>query len=112
MAAPVRAFVVAVVVACSLGLLTGCDLIGAFSDSSQHSGPIAAEVEAALGKKPTVFFAGKGQAMAVTMAFMEPPEATLPEIEKVARAAVVHELKDDPGMLMIQVMFLKLDKPS
>ena len=50
--------------------------------------------------------------MAVTMAFMEPPEATLPEIEKVARAAVVHELKDDPGMLMIQVMFLKLDKPS
>jgi len=89
----------------SLWLLTGCDMVGQMAESSAHATPIEAEIEGAAGKKPQVFSAGTGPILVVTVLFSEVPSLTVPDLEAIARAAIVREFQKEPTSLTISFVY-------
>ena len=89
-------------------LLAGCDRASQIKESMVHARPIEAEMEKAVGKRPKVFSAETAGILVVTVQFSEIPEIPVASIEKIARAAVVHEFKTEPTMLSISFVFNKL----
>jgi hypothetical protein len=77
------------------------------AESSTHAGPIEAEIEAAVGKKPQVFSAATGPVLVVTVNFAEVPALPVPSLEAIARAAVVHEFKKEPTTLTLAFVYQK-----
>ena len=87
--------------------LAGCDIAGQISDSMAHAPPIAAEIERAVGAKPEVFGGTAAGQFFATVQYSEVPSLSVPEIEAIARAAIVREYHKEPAMLTISFVYQK-----
>ncbi|HEY2559940.1 MAG TPA: hypothetical protein VGI48_09565 [Caldimonas sp.] len=90
-----------------VSLLAGCDIASQMEESASHAIPIEAEIESAVGKKPTVISVSTGPILVVTVQFSEVPSLLVPSIEAIARAAIVREFKKEPDMLTIAFVYEK-----
>ena len=114
MRAPLRSSLVLafVVVAAMLTSLAGCDMFDAaevLAESKKHEGPIADEIERAVGKRPSVVSVDRHDLLIVTVSFSEPPPSTpVPELEAVSRTAIVREFKHEPKSLTISFVYQDL----
>ena len=111
MRAGFRASVVAsTAVLASVPLVVSCNFVDAassFAESQKHAGPIETEIERAVGKRPSVISAGSGKILVTTVTFSEVPATPVPELEPIARAAIVREYKKQPYSLTISFQFQK-----
>jgi hypothetical protein len=94
-----------IVLASWVSLLAGCDMVSSMADSAAHAGPIEAEIELAVGKKPGVFSSSTGPILVVMVQFSEVPALPVPAIEAIAREAIVHEFKKEPQSLTISFVY-------
>ena len=88
--------------------LAGCDMVSSMKESMAQSNEAAAAIEKQVGSRPQVGFNyNNGSFTAVTVQFVAVPSASLPEVEKIARAAVVAAFKKEPENLVISFVFKK-----
>jgi hypothetical protein len=69
-----------IVLASLVSLLAACDMASRMADSAAHAGPIEAEIELAVGKKPDVISSGAGPILVVMVQFAEVPGLPVPAI--------------------------------
>jgi len=88
--------------------MSGCDMVSSMKESMAQSDDAAAAIEKQVGTKPQVGFSyNNGSFTAVTVQFAAMPTVSLPEVEKIARAAVVAAFKKEPENLVISFVFKK-----
>lgn len=96
----------AVLVAASA--LVACDVASQIKDGLAHSSAASETIEKQVGKKPEIGFNyNNGSFSQATVQFSEAPAMPLPELEKVVRAALVSEFKDEPAQLIIAFAYPK-----
>jgi hypothetical protein len=89
-------------------LVSGCDMASQIKDGVAHSTAAAEAIEQQVGKKPEIGFNyNNGSFSQAPVQFWEVPATPLPELEKIARAAVRNEFKDEPASLVIAFRFPK-----
>jgi hypothetical protein len=88
--------------------LSSCDMVSSMKESVAQSNEAAVAIEKQVGAKPQVGFNyNNGSFTAVTVQFATMPSASLAEVEKIARAAVVAAFKKEPENLVISFVFKK-----
>jgi len=88
--------------------LSSCDMVSSMKESMAQSDEAAASIEKQVGTRPQVGFNyNNGAFTAVTVQFMALPSASLPDVERIARAAVVAAFKQEPENLVISFVFKK-----
>lgn len=92
--------------------LAGCDMASQISDSMTHGPPIASEIERAVGTKPEVFGGNAAGMFFANVQFSEVPAMPVPDIETIARAAIVREYHKEPEMLTISFVYQKKSSPG
>ena len=105
MRAAFRSTVVPVLaIVASLPLLAGCDFFdvaASLAESNRHAGPIEAEIEQAVGKRPRVVSADSATILVTTVTFSDVPATPVAAMEPIVRAAIVREYKKEPYSLTI-----------
>ncbi len=110
MAPTLRSAMFVVLALLCLSLLAGCDVAQSMAESAKHEGPIAQEIENAVGKRPVVVSVHSVGYLVVNVQFTDVPSVPVSTIEAIARAAVVHEFEAEPEMLTIGFVYQKLPK--
>ena len=88
--------------------LCSCDMVSSIKEGIAQSEEAAAAIEKQVGTKPQVGFNyNNGSFTAATVQFQSIPSASLPEVEKIARAAVVAAFKSEPESLVVSFVFKK-----
>ena len=88
--------------------LPGCDMVSQVKEGINQSTAAAEAIEKQIGAKPEVGFNyNNGSLTTVTVQFHQAPTTPLPEIERVARSAVVEAFKNEPGSLVIAFVYEK-----
>jgi hypothetical protein len=88
--------------------LGGCDMVAAVKDGIAQSDAAATAIEKQVGVKPQVGFSyHNGSFTAATVQFPSIPSASLPEVEKVSRKAVISSFKGEPESLVVSFVFKK-----
>lgn len=88
--------------------LCGCDMVAAVKDGMAQSEAAATAIEKQVGVKPQVGFSyHNGSFTAATIQFPSVPSASLPEVEKVSRKAVLASFKGEPESLVVSFVFKK-----
>ena len=99
---------IAVALMVSASMLIACDVVSQVKDGLAHSTAASESIEKQVGKRPEVGFNyNNGSFTQATVQFSEAPAMPLPELEKVVRAAVVAEFKDEPANLVIAFTYPK-----
>jgi hypothetical protein len=92
----------------ALWLFAGCDMVSQMQDGMTRSAAVAESIQRQVGKKPQVGFNfHNGSFTQATVQFADVPSTPLPELEKIVRAAVVSEFKDEPLSLVIAFTYPK-----
>lgn len=100
-----RRFVVLAALSMSLG---GCNVVSAVKEGMEQSEAAAASIEKQVGVKPDVGFNFQnGSFTSATIVFNSVPSASLPELEKISRKAVVASFKSEPERLVVSFVFKK-----
>jgi hypothetical protein len=87
-------------------VLCGCDMASSIQEGMAQSEQAAAAIEKQLGNKPEVGFNyHNGSFTAATVQFRVVPSVSLPEVEKISRAAVVAAFKKEPESLVVSFVF-------
>lgn len=103
----IRKLIAWALISLSLG---GCDMVAAVKDGMAQSKAAATAIEKQVGVKPQVGFSyHNGSFTAATMQFPAVPSASLPEVAKVSRKAVVASFKGEPENLVVSFVFKKSD---
>jgi hypothetical protein len=85
-----------------------CDMLSQVKDGVAHSSAAAESIEKQVGKRPQVGFSyNNGSFTQATVQFAEAPPTPLPALEKIVRAAVVKEFKEEPATLVIAFSYPK-----
>jgi len=101
----VRKLIALAVISLSLG---ACDMAAAIKDGITQSEAAAASIEKQVGVKPQVGFSyHNGSFTAATIQFPSIPSASLPEVEKITRKAVLESFKGEPENLVVSFVFKK-----
>jgi hypothetical protein len=88
----------------------GCDMVSSVKEAMAQSEVAAAAIEKQLGTKPNVGFNySNGVFTAATVQFQTPPSASLADVEKVSRSAVLLAFKKEPQNLVVSFVFTKKD---
>ena len=88
--------------------LAACDMVGQVKDGLAHSTAASESIAKQVGKKPEIGFNyNNGSFSQATVQFDDAPAMPLPELEKVVRAAVVTEFKEEPSLLVIAFSYAK-----
>ena len=89
-------------------LVAGCDMVSQIKDGMAHSTAAAEAIEKQVGKRPEIGFNyNNGSFSQATVQFSDAPATPLPELEKIVRAAVRNEFKDEPASLVIAFQYPK-----
>jgi len=100
-----RRFIVLATLSTSLG---GCNMVNAVKEGIEQSEAAASSIEKQVGVKPDVGFNFQnGSFSAATVVFSSVPSASLPELEKISRKAVVSSFKSEPERLVVSFVFKK-----
>lgn len=100
-----RRFVVLAALSIALG---GCNVVNAVKEGMEQSEAAASSIEKQVGVKPDVGFNFQNGAFtAATIVFNSVPSASLPELEKISRKAVVASFKSEPERLVVSFVFKK-----
>lgn len=87
-------------------VLCGCDMVSSIKEGMAQSEEAAAAIEKQVGVRPQVGFNyNNGSFTAATVQFASVPAASLAEVEKVSRAAVVAAFKKEPETLVVSFVF-------
>jgi hypothetical protein len=88
--------------------LAGCDATSSFTNAMAQSTDAATSIEKLVGVKPDVGFNyHNGSLAVVTVQFRAVPSASITELEKVVRGAVVKAFKSEPANLVVAFLFAK-----
>ena len=100
-----RRFTVLAALSMSLG---GCNVVNEVKEGIAQSEEVAASIEKQVGVKPQVGFNYQnGTFTTATIQFPSLPSASLPEVEKISRKAVVASFKNEPEHLVVSFVFKK-----
>jgi hypothetical protein len=100
-----RVLIVLAVLGLSIG---GCDVVNTVKEGLAQSEAVAVAIERQAGVKPEVGFNyHNGAFTAATIQFPSVPAASLPEVEQIARRAVVASFKREPENLVVSFVFKK-----
>ena len=89
-------------------VLCGCDVVSFVKEGTAWSNDTAAAIEKQVGVRPQVGFNyNNGQLVTVTVQFGSVPSVDVPELEKIARAAVLQSFKKEPTYLVVSFAFGK-----
>jgi len=100
-----RRFLVLAALSMALG---GCNVVNAVKEGMEQSEAAASSIEKQVGVKPDVGFNFQnGSFTAATVVFNSVPSASLPELEKISRKAVVASFKSEPERLVVSFVFKK-----
>jgi hypothetical protein len=89
-------------------MLAACDMVSQVKDGMAHSSAVAESIQKQVGTRPEVGFNyNNGSFTRASVQFAEVPAMPLPELEKVVRAAVVREFKEEPSSLVISFSYAK-----
>jgi hypothetical protein len=89
-------------------VVCGCDVVSSVKEGMTWSNETAAAIEKQVGVRPQVGFNYQnGQLVTVTIQFGSVPSVDVPELEKIARAAVLETFKKEPTYLIVSFSFPK-----